>query len=550
MIRRIHISSILLLFIVAVASCRYNEMEPGRDSSIKVNDNRIAFDVGAARSASPQTKVSAVQQGKKVFLCADGTDSLYLSATVSDNNDQVFAETPAVKGAHVTTENLENFYVSANIDASLRYFPFTAVGQEDKADGVYTLDYYWPQDTLDFFATNFCPTMTPDPLITSDFGDIADLVEFEYSLTKSAGAEPYNYTSVSWEDNLLYVGYEGDNYIGQFAYAHKEPDPSVNQDARFQPDYVFAISQNRSQNQGVVPLRFAHCFSAVTFRLGSAFMSEEGRQVKSISISGVPNTGTCDISELDGQMDFVWHTDDAERTTFTQDIASEGDETNIQNGQIINADELTFMLIPHEISEDETITITFGLHAGEDSAHDWVVQLKIRDLFADDTDPEWLPGKKYTYTLVSEESVDIEITDEFTSTEPMIKGNLDIKNKGVCPVYVRAYVIGWWENEAGDVVHPWVKTDGQWSGTQWTDGVFVPGVGKWKLGGDGCFYYTQPLWSGDSADPLFDTYTLQQTTPPVTGARLILNVVTQAVIHYKASEAWPELSALTAGIAE
>jgi hypothetical protein len=197
------------------------------------------------------------------------------------------------------------------------------------------------------------------------------------------------------------------------------------------------------------------------------------------------------------------------------------------------------MLIPHEISEDETITITFGLHAGEDSAHDWVVQLKIRDLFADDTDPEWLPGKKYTYTLVSEESVDIEITDKFTSTEPMIKGNLDIKNKGVCPVYVRAYVIGWWENEAGDVVHPWVKTDGQWSGTQWTDGVFVPGVGKWKLGGDGFFYYTQPLWSGDSAVPLFDTYTLQQTTPPVTGARLILNVVTQAVIHYKVSDAWP-----------
>ncbi|MBE6251388.1 MAG: fimbrillin family protein [Bacteroidales bacterium] len=540
MIRRIHISSILLLFIVAVASCRYNEMEPGRESSIKANDNHIAFQVGAAQSASSQTKAYPAQQGRKVFLCADGTDSLYLSASVSDNTTQVFTGTPAVKGAQVTTENLELFHVTANVDASLRYFPFTAVGQEDKADDVYTLDYYWPQDTLDFFATNFDPVMTPDPLVTSVLGDIADLDEFEASLTKSSGVEPYSYTSISWEDNLLYVGYEGDNYIGQFAYAHKEPDPSVNQDARFQPDYVFAISQNRSQNQGVVPLRFAHCFSAVTFRIGSAFMSSEGRQVKSIRISGVPNTGTCDISEQDGQMDFVWHTDDAERTTFTQDIASEGDATNIENNQIINADELTFMLIPHEISEDETITITFGLHAGEDSAHDWVVQLKIRDLFADDTDPEWLPGKRYTYTIVSEETVDIQISDEFISTDPMIKGNLDILNKGIAPVYVRAYVIGWWENESGDLVHPWVKTDGQWSGTQWTDGVFVPGAGKWKLGGDGFFYYSQPLWSGDSADPLFDTYTLQQTTPPVTGARLILNVVTQAIIHYKVSDAWPD----------
>ena len=528
MIRRIHISSILLLFIVSVTSCRFNEMEPDRDSSTRVNDNRIAFNVGAARSASPQTKVSAAQQGRKVFLCADGTDSLYLSASVSDNTTQVFTGTPAVKGAQVTTENLELFHVTANVDASLRYFPFTAVGEEDKADGVYTLDYYWPQGTLDFFATNFYPTLTTDPIIVD--GSISDLSEFQATLTKSAPAD----------QNLMYCTYNGEQeYEAHFLYSLPEPD-GQNNDAAYQPDYVFAITQDRSREQGVVPLRFAHCFSAVTFRLGSAFMSPEGRQVKSIVISDVPSVGVCTITEGgEGDVMFDWVTDHATRQTYTQNISFEGDATNIENNQIINADEFTFMLIPHEISEDETITITFGLHAGEDSAHDWVVQLKIKDLFADDTDPEWLPGKRYTYTIVSEETVDIQISDEFISTDPMIKGKLDILNKGIAPVYVRAYVIGWWENESGDLVHPWVKTDGQWSGTQWTDGVFVPGAGKWKLGGDGFFYYSQPLWSGDSADPLFDTYTLQQTTPPVTGARLILNVVTQSIIHYKVSDAWP-----------
>ena len=109
----------------------------------------------------------------------------------------------------------------------------------------------------------------------------------------------------------------------------------------------------------------------------------------------------------------------------------------------------------------------------------------------------------------------------------MVKGNLEITNRGNAPVYVRAYIVGWWENEDGDIVSPWLATDGTWGGASWESG-----SGKWTIGPDGFFYYTEQLQPGATTEKLFETYTLNDVMAPVVGARLILNVATQAVVHY------------------
>ena len=512
MSKRIYILGILLLFAAVISSCRIKEMEPDWNSSTRLG-KQIALKLGTAQSVVPQTKdFAGSQQGVKTFLCVDGNDSLYLSCSVMDNNDPVVSPVgPAVKGLPVTTQNMDEFYIAANFTQKLdptqklAYFPLTCVDESDKTDNVYTLEYYWPQNTLDFYAMNFRPA--------------SNKISFYY-------------------DNQILTG--------RFSYDLPDPSQDFN-DAINQPDYVFAIKQNVSEvdvirnNSGVLPLYFSHCLTALTFKIGPEFMDSQGRQVKKVEVIGVPSSGVCTFQpDQNGNMVYAWNTEESALENYAQVIPTSNDgATNVGNGQVINDGELTFMLIPHQIDEDAKIRIWFDLHADSEECHEMCIEKSIINLFAESAPKEWFPAKKYTYTLMSEEVVDIQVSDSFTSNEPKIMGDLDIKNTGIAPVYVRAYVIGWWENEDGDVVHPWVKNDGKWTGTQWPDGEFDPEAGYWKLGDDGFFYYTRPLMPGRSAASLFDTYTLIQTTPPVMGASLCLNVVTQAIVHYKASAAWP-----------
>ena len=123
-----------------------------------------------------------------------------------------------------------------------------------------------------------------------------------------------------------------------------------------------------------------------------------------------------------------------------------------------------------------------------------------------------------------------------------MKGNLAITNTGAAPIHVRAYIVGWWENEAGDLVSPWTVTNGKFTGTGWAnDGFTFNGQGSdWKIGADGFFYYQKVLQPGETAPKIFETYTLT-VDPPVVGSKLILNIVTQGVLHYYVddSSVWP-----------
>lgn len=535
MSRTLHILIMVLLAAMTVVSCRHEELEETGVSSVhQGNDGRIRFVAGSAASVAPSTRSSA--SADRELLCVIDSDSLYMSAIVTDNLDNPYADASApVKGASV--ESLSSFYLSAfladrsNDNFGKRYIDNTYLSEQ--VDGVYTTPYYWPNESLHFFATNFAPNITSTTLVP-----LAEAAGVRMA-TKSSTVESYNSTSVTWEQPLVQFGCDGEgNPLGIFSYALPEPDPTLKSDAIAQPDYMFAIAPDQTYSETPVPLKFSHCLSAVSFRLGPEFMDPEGRQVKEVKISGVPSSGKCTFSPAsDGSVNFDWDISQADRVTYTQLIPCEGAETNVANGQFINDGEMTFMLIPHTFLPDAMITITFSLHNTKNPAeqHEMVVEKNLAELTG-----AWLPGKRYTYVITCEEEVGIEITDSVTAD---VKSNLSITNTGVSVVYVRAYIVGWWENENGDAVAPWTKSDGKFVGNGWEeagDGTTTfTGTGtNWSIASDGFFYYNLQLWPGIQTDKLFDTYNLT-ADPPVTGSKLVLDIVTQAVVHYAVKEAWP-----------
>ena len=536
MSKRIYILGILLLFVGAVSSCRLKEMDMDSHTSTRPLGNKIVFELGTAQTAVPQTRsLSDGQQGTKEFLCVEGNDSLYLSCSVVENNDPVFDFAgPVVKGAPATSENISEFYITANLTPDQKYFPLTLVDQSDFSDGLYSMEYYWPQATLDFFAANFYPNGS------------------ETITRAAASSEQYRDNPVDWSDYIIewdesYTVFSYDNEglpRGEFSYSLPEPNTQVNRDAEAQPDYAFAIAHAVSEteiiesNNGVVPLRFAHCFAAVTFKIGSEFMDPVGRKVEKVEVINVPCSGICNFQpDQNGNMIYSWNTEESDLKTYVQVIPDENAEmTNVANGQVINDDELTFMLIPHEISDNAKIRITFNLHADrQEIDHKVVVEKYIKDLFASVvTVKEWVAGKKYIYTLLSKEVVGLEISDN-----PIIGGNLYVSNTGTTRSYVRATIVGWWEDSQGDIVAPW-NGEGQFTGTGWGQSGFTGEGSRWYKGEDGFYYYAKYLDPREKTDALFASYSNNGLTAPHNDAKLVLNVYTQSVSHHHVEIAWPD----------
>ena len=159
MSKRLNILGVLLLFAVAVVSCRYNELEPepGVSAGGNKGKNKISFVLGNASSEVVKTKGAepSIPTSVRELLAVTGTDSLFLVSTVVDNNDPVFpAQIPATKAATVTAENINEFHVTAFLSPEVKYFNNVTLGNNDKqgsgSEALYTMDYYWPKEKLDF----------------------------------------------------------------------------------------------------------------------------------------------------------------------------------------------------------------------------------------------------------------------------------------------------------------------------------------------------------------------------------------------------------------
>ena len=454
----------------------------------------VAFVVNDAWLQSDESrKKTRANQTMRHFLGLLGQDSVFITLT-EDNNPVplVNAGTDAqTRGEY----DVPNEFMSFDVKALMDLNNTTPVWAENvkiykpTADGEYwSGDAYWPKGgyTLHFFAHSW-------NVWEGEGVPIAPL----YSITGTTGSRAYK---------------------GEFSYQLPEPqtaEQSPVNDAARQPDLIFAIAPEKTQaNSGeAIDLKFLHALAAVRFKFGT--LPDDVEVVDAIlSLGEVVDGGNCTFAHpLDEGADFDWTLGDGKYTYTIEGFQGK-----------IDSDE-TFMFPPQTVGNG--VVMKLSIKVGEK----WYNYEKALSDFSA-TIPQWKANKRYTYTISISEYVEVTIEEDVTNT---VKSNVRIQNTGLTTSYIRAAIVGYWENADGTrIISPWNIEDATIGtlvkSSEWAD--------HWAVGEDGFYYHKTPVKPGEYTNvPLFDKYELKSTGPEA-GAKLIVNIVTQAVAKDMAEEAW------------
>jgi len=236
----------------------------------------------------------------------------------------------------------------------------------------------------------------------------------------------------------------------------------------------YAVS---SPSSGDVDIDFSHPFASVRFKLGNV----EEETVTALSLSGVYVSGKTTYSQSSDN--FTWTDFGNANATLSATGLSKSVGDTIA----------TFVVIPQDLSsKNAVITVTY--QSGN----------KIAKLLSSDS---WDAGYTTTYTIDKIGEIDVEIS------------GTNVTNSGSSPIYVRAAITGAWYDASGNVVAPWLISDGVFTG--------LPGEGWSKAESSDFYYFTDKLENGDSASSLFASFSAP--TAPVEGATLKLDVLVQAI---------------------
>ena len=143
------------------------------------------------------------------------------------------------------------------------------------------------------------------------------------------------------------------------------------------------------------------------------------------------------------------------------------------------------------------------------------------------TSPKWEADKRYTYTISVPEEVLVEVDDDVTGN---VKSGISIQNTGLATAYIRASIMAYWVNENGVIIAPCKASDGEYNWGEHDQ--------HWITGTDGFYYHKNPVAQGEFTGELFESYTLK-AEPPLIGAKLVFNILAQAVIASGIGNAWP-----------
>ena len=324
---------------------------------------------------------------------------------------------------------------------------------------------------------------------------------------------PLKYWPNNEEDWLDFYGYASDAFTWKTkheSFSYTLPSAAANQQ-----DLIFAqaLHQSKQTVNGKVMLNFYHALSAVLFKVGSLPDDITLDNLK-ITLAGVKNGGTCAITNNNNALSFAWDTDDASTSSYSQSFSSDGyaygdDISTIDSEQ-------AFMMVPHTFEDEAELQISFKV--GDVVTHEFNHPLSIEAVKDGD---KWMPNTKYTYTISIEEFVEVEVEEDFEQGSN-VKENVRFQNTGLSDVKMRAAIVGYWVvNEEEDIILPWDINNEEQGTIDW-------GIGWTKNDGDGFYYYDKVVEPGAFTENLFDKYQLKQN-PPVMGAKLMLDVVVQAV---------------------
>lgn len=498
--------AVALAVVLGATSCE-DDFETGNptidDGSIRfevVDDDNVVI---GSESRSAEDTVSVVQNDPiRYFQEIIGNDTIQMEFTQCHNSSSSFmsspeeSEVPESRGEYYVTGKITKFQGVAYTDNGSKLF-FNEE-QTVNADNTVSTGRFWP------------PSDQP-------------LTFFGYAKSLSSGTmETPTFTNNTSEHKATF------KYTMPAAGHLNSSNDSI--DAQNQANIVFAVVPSKTKTTENVNMPFHHALAAITFRVGNLpFLS--GATVKSVALTGCYTSGTCVVSSAStgkpNDVAFTWSNVSGSATykqTFKQAAT-----TGYQLGSI----EHTFLIIPQKYTTTEPklqITFSMGNSDDEKSKRTYTLEKSLSEIIT-----EFKADHHYYFSIGTEKGeVNIDVEDEVNGK---VKTFTKIQNTGLAAGYIRAAIVGYWvrsSESSTDIMIPW-SVDDKSTGTLVTP---TDWGNYWVKGDDGYYYYKHIVPPGGYTQPLFNTYTVTLSAPPVTGAYLEINLIGQIVQKNYLSTAW------------
>ena len=228
-------------------------------------------------------------------------------------------------------------------------------------------------------------------------------------------------------DGMWSITTDADNVKTKIKYTAKNGE----KDILSQPDIIVATneeSRSVSSEDKAVELKFSHALTAVNFAISKDLTdifqtgATDGSKLKSITLSGIPNEGTCELTAKAGDPQTPSQT-----WTFEKEADGSKEKTgsytfNLENKNITigescpltsNKDKNILMMIPQDLSKAKEPKLTFVLD----------IKGKGEQRFTFDlSNQTWLPGTSVTYKLSASavnhlENAEVKFPESWKDTE-------------------------------------------------------------------------------------------------------------------------------------
>ena len=232
---------------------------------------------------------------------------------------------------------------------------------------------------------------------------------------------PFNNTT----DGMWSVTTDAENVKTNIKYTAKSAEKEI----QSQPDIIVATnaeSRSVSSDDKAVELKFSHALTAVNFAISHDLTdifktgATDGSKLKSITLSGIPNEGTCELTAKEGDPQTpsqTWTFDtEADGTAKTGSYTFQLADKDIKVGESYaltsNADKNILMMIPQDLNGTEA-KLTFVLDIKGKGDQTFTFDL---------SNQTWLPGTSVTYKLSASainhlEKAEVKFPESWKDTE-------------------------------------------------------------------------------------------------------------------------------------
>ena len=227
-------------------------------------------------------------------------------------------------------------------------------------------------------------------------------------------------------DGMWSVTTDADNVKTKIKYTAKSGENEI----LSQPDIIVATnaeSRSVSSDDKAVELKFSHALTAVNFAISKDLTeifktgATDGSKLKSITLSGIPNVGTCELTAKAGDpqtpsQNWILDTEADGTTKKTGSYTFNLENKNITIGESYaltsNDDKNILMMIPQNLNGTEA-KLTFVLDIKGKGDQTFTFDL---------SNQTWLPGTSVTYKLSASavnhlENAEVKFPDSWKDTE-------------------------------------------------------------------------------------------------------------------------------------